>query len=38
MPKLPNVLLLGNGLNRSFAGGAWDDLIRKISVRDDLPN
>lgn len=35
---IPEVLLLGNGLNRCYAGGAWDELIRKISVRDDLPD
>ena len=37
-PKaLPQVLFLGNGLVRSFGGKSWDNLIKLIAVRDDLP-
>lgn len=32
----PQVLLLGNGLNRSFGGVSWSELLDKISVRDDM--
>ena len=33
----PQVLLLGNGLNRTFGGNSWTDLMKQISVRSDLP-
>ncbi len=33
----PQVLLLGNGLNRTYGGTSWTDLMRKIAIRDDLP-
>lgn len=33
----PQVLLLGNGLNRTYGSNSWDDLMGKIAVRDDLP-
>ena len=35
--KRPQVLLLGNGLNRTFGGNSWTDLMKQISVRSDLP-
>ena len=32
MEKLPNVLLLGNGINRAFSGGvSWDKLLSILS-------
>lgn len=34
---VPQVLFLGNGLIRSFGGKSWDNLIKLIAVRDDLP-
>lgn len=34
----PQVLFLGNGLIRAFGGQSWDDLIKRISVRNDLPD
>ena len=33
----PQVLLLGNGINRAFGGGSWGQLIREITVNPDLP-
>lgn len=33
----PQVLLLGNGVNRAFGGGSWGQLIRDISCNDALP-
>ena len=33
----PQVLFLGNGLIRAFGGKSWDNLIKLIAVRDDLP-
>ena len=33
----PQVLLLGNGVNRAFGGGSWGELIRQISVNPSLP-
>ena len=33
----PQVLLLGNGINRAFGGGSWGDLIREITVNENLP-
>lgn len=35
--SIPQVLFLGNGLIRSFGGKSWDNLIKLIAVRDDLP-
>lgn len=35
--SFPQVLLLGNGLNRTYGGNSWTDLMKRISVRDDLP-
>lgn len=38
-PKIvPQVLFLGNGLIRSFGGQSWDNLIKLIAVREDLPD
>ena len=34
----PQILLLGNGLNRLYGGNSWTDLMKKIAVRDDLPD
>jgi len=34
--RYPQVLLLGNGLNRAFGGVSWDELLDKISVRNDI--
>lgn len=34
----PQVLFLGNGLNRLYGGNSWSDLMKKISVRNDLPD
>lgn len=34
----PQVLLLGNGLNRTFGGISWSELMEKIGVREDLPS
>lgn len=33
----PQVLLLGNGINRAYGGGSWDDMLKTITERDDLP-
>lgn len=33
----PQVLLLGNGINRAFGGGSWGQLIRNISCNVALP-
>ena len=33
----PQVLLLGNGINRAFGGGSWGHLIREITVNRELP-
>lgn len=30
--KIPNVLMLGNGINRCFEFGNWDDLLGKVST------
>lgn len=35
--KIPQVMLLGNGLIRSCNGISWHNLIDKIAVRTDLP-
>ncbi len=36
MAQHRQVLLLGNGINLSFNGTAWKELLNKISVRDDF--
>ena len=33
----PQVLMLGNGINRAFGGGSWGQLIREITVNPELP-
>ena len=33
----PQVLLLGNGVNLACGGVSWSDLLKNISVRDDIP-
>ncbi len=35
--RRPQVLLLGNGVNRAFGGGSWGQLIRDITCNDALP-
>lgn len=32
----PQVLLLGNGINLAYGGVSWSDLLKTISVRDDI--
>ena len=36
MHKHPHTLLLGNGLNLSYGGTSWSDLMKNINVRDDF--
>ena len=36
MSDRPNVLLIGNGLNRAFDGVSWDKLLENIKCRDDI--
>lgn len=38
MIKKPQVLLLGNGINRNHGGIPWEELLKDISVREDLPD
>ena len=33
----PQILLLGNGLNRAYDNGSWNDMLRAITQREDLP-
>ena len=33
----PQVLLLGNGINRAYGGGSWDDMLKTITERNNLP-
>lgn len=33
----PQVLLLGNGVNLAYGGVSWSDLLKGISVRNDIP-
>ena len=33
--KIPQVLLLGNGINRAFDSDSWDDLLNSIDSRSD---
>lgn len=35
--QYPQVLLLGNGINQAFNGGSWDDMLKAITTRKDLP-
>ena len=37
MYKRYQTLLLGNGLNRSFDGNSWNDVLEKITIRNDIP-
>jgi hypothetical protein len=34
LKNTPNVLLLGNGINRAFDFASWDELINSIKTRD----
>ena len=34
--KYPQVLLLGNGLNRAYAGAGWGDLIKEIQTNEKI--
>lgn len=34
--KYPQVLLLGNGLNKAFGGSSWDQLINSIWTNDEV--
>ena len=34
--KIPQILLLGNGINRSYNGDSWDGLIKEISGDPDF--
>ena len=34
--EIPQVLFLGNGVNLSYGGISWSDLIQKISRRNDF--
>lgn len=33
----PQILLLGNGINRAYDNGSWNDMLRAITHREDLP-
>ena len=37
MNNYPKVLLLGNGINRSFAGDDWNDLVKKLHINRKVP-
>ena len=32
--KTPNILLLGNGINRAYGFASWDDLIRSVQTKE----
>lgn len=32
LPKRPQVILLGNGINRAFNGESWNDLLNSIAI------
>ena len=34
LPKRPQVILLGNGINRAFNGVSWNDLLNTIAVEE----
>lgn len=34
--RYPQVLFLGNGINRAYDGGSWKNLLSQICVRDDI--
>lgn len=36
--KIPQVLLVGNGLNQTCGGRSWTGLINDINVRQDIPS
>ena len=36
MNNRPQVLFLGNGVNRAYNGGSWKNLLKEISVRNDI--
>ena len=36
MSSHPQVLLLGNGINRTYGGTSWTDLMKDINVRKDF--
>lgn len=33
----PQVLFLGNGINRAYGGGSWEELIERLTVNKNLP-
>lgn len=33
----PKILLLGNGINRAFDADSWEDMLKAITERNDLP-
>ena len=35
--SIPQVLLLGNGLNLAYGGISWTNLLKGIAARDDIP-
>lgn len=37
MNKCPQVLLIGNGINRAFGGDSWTGILKRISKRNDIP-
>lgn len=37
MKKHPQVLLIGNGINRVFGGDSWTGILKRISKRNDMP-
>lgn len=37
MNKFPQVLLIGNGINRAFGGDSWTGILKRISKRNDIP-
>ena len=37
LASYPQILLLGNGLNRAYKNGSWNDMLRAITQREDLP-
>ena len=36
--RRPQVLLLGNGLNQAYGASSWDQLMKTLSIRTDLPD
>ena len=37
MNKYPQVLLIGNGINRAYGGDSWTGILKRISKRNDIP-